>query len=309
VMNFWLELKGDDYRPWMEWIRLEIELSNVEEARQIYRNGCDRLLGKWAVEKLCHDWLRFEREFGSLHDYDAAARRCEKQFLQLAAARSASTAPTTPQQQSGHQQQSISQSDRSNKRKHPAEPTPSPKQKDKKRKKKDLNKAEISVNQQDQEASKKTASTAAIIEPPMMTVPQQLASTEPVGSHSSTTSASASASVTIPSPPRPSQAHLRKRDLRKLEREAGKAEKREQDEMRAKKKIPFQSQPLRHPTERLQLVPRHLQTNRPTAEKSAAQPLPASALDSAVSSTPVAGPDSKQLSNADFRSMLLNKAK
>lgn len=89
VMEQWAEIAGGEWRVWTEWARLEAEAGELTHARQVYKRGLERLQLDWAAESVCWEWLRFEREHGSVEDYCVAWRRCEKLFGQFNAARTA----------------------------------------------------------------------------------------------------------------------------------------------------------------------------------------------------------------------------
>ena len=100
AMEQWADIAGGESRVWVEWAGVEAEAGEVAYARHVYKRGLERLLLDWSAESVCWEWLRFEREHGSVDDYCAARRRCEKLFGQFNAARNAmqlqqTNAPTT----------------------------------------------------------------------------------------------------------------------------------------------------------------------------------------------------------------------
>ncbi|CAM6111706.1 unnamed protein product [Calypogeia fissa] len=73
---------------WQGYISMELALKNIKEARAIYRSCYSRRLEGSGTEVMCSAWLRFEREHGSLEDYDRAVmkvtpRLAEIQVMQL----------------------------------------------------------------------------------------------------------------------------------------------------------------------------------------------------------------------------------
>lgn len=57
---------------WKGYIMMELTLGNLTEVRTIYKRGYSRRIEGNGTEVLCEAWLRFEREYGSLDDYDRA---------------------------------------------------------------------------------------------------------------------------------------------------------------------------------------------------------------------------------------------
>ncbi|KAG6543702.1 hypothetical protein Mapa_014886 [Marchantia paleacea] len=73
---------------WQGYISMELLLKNVKEARSIYRNCYSRRLEGNGTQIMCSAWLRFEREYGTLEDYDraltkVAPRLAEVQVMQV----------------------------------------------------------------------------------------------------------------------------------------------------------------------------------------------------------------------------------
>ncbi|KAJ9159110.1 hypothetical protein P3X46_024637 [Hevea brasiliensis] len=70
-----LKISGSMLEAWQGYIAMEIELGHIKEARSIYRRCyCKRFPGTGS-EDICHSWLRFEREFGTLEDFDYAVQK------------------------------------------------------------------------------------------------------------------------------------------------------------------------------------------------------------------------------------------
>ncbi|KAI5070523.1 hypothetical protein GOP47_0014866 [Adiantum capillus-veneris] len=57
---------------WKGFISMEVSLGNLAEARTLYRRCYTRKFEGKGSEVLCESWLHFEREYGSLEDYDRA---------------------------------------------------------------------------------------------------------------------------------------------------------------------------------------------------------------------------------------------
>ena len=99
VLEQWAELAGGESRVWLEWARAETEAGEVSLARHVFKRGLERLQLDWSAESVCWEWLRFEREHGSVEECHAAWLRCEKLFGQFNAARAALQQQHQQQQQ------------------------------------------------------------------------------------------------------------------------------------------------------------------------------------------------------------------
>lgn len=68
---------------WQGYIAMEIELGNVNEARSVYRRCYSKRFYETGSEDICNSWLRFEREFGSLEEYDFAVQKVTPRLEEL----------------------------------------------------------------------------------------------------------------------------------------------------------------------------------------------------------------------------------
>ncbi|XP_062176704.1 uncharacterized protein LOC133881712 isoform X2 [Alnus glutinosa] len=83
-----LKICGSMLEAWQSYIAMEIELGHINEARSIYKRCYSKRFPGIGSEDICHSWLRFEREFGSLEDFDHAVQKVaprleELQFFRL----------------------------------------------------------------------------------------------------------------------------------------------------------------------------------------------------------------------------------
>ncbi|KAK9161931.1 hypothetical protein Syun_002833 [Stephania yunnanensis] len=78
-----LKTSGTMIEVWQHYINMEIEMGHLDEARAIYRRCYSRRFAGTGSEDICHRWLRFEREYGTLDDYDRAKKKVY--FLSLVA--------------------------------------------------------------------------------------------------------------------------------------------------------------------------------------------------------------------------------
>ncbi|GAB2283950.1 hypothetical protein Dimus_018431 [Dionaea muscipula] len=75
VWESFLRISGSSIEAWKSYIAMEIESGNIKEARSIYRRCYTKRFAGSGSEDICHSWLRFEKEFGTLEDYDFAAQK------------------------------------------------------------------------------------------------------------------------------------------------------------------------------------------------------------------------------------------
>nr|KYP63247.1 Squamous cell carcinoma antigen recognized by T-cells 3 [Cajanus cajan] len=72
-----LKICGSMLEAWNRYIEMEVELGHINEARSIYKRCYSkRFSGTGSeIQDICHSWLRFEREFGKLEDFDHALHK------------------------------------------------------------------------------------------------------------------------------------------------------------------------------------------------------------------------------------------
>ncbi|KAM1531250.1 hypothetical protein ACFX1T_020271 [Malus domestica] len=78
-----LKLCGSMLEAWQGYIAMETELGHVNEARALYRRCYSKRFPRTGSEDICHSWLRFEREFGSLDDFDHAVQKVTPRLEEL----------------------------------------------------------------------------------------------------------------------------------------------------------------------------------------------------------------------------------
>lgn len=78
-----LKLSGTMLEAWLGYIKMEIEKGNLNEARSIYRRCYTKRFSGSGSEEICKSWLRFEREFGTLEDYDYAVQKVSPRLEEL----------------------------------------------------------------------------------------------------------------------------------------------------------------------------------------------------------------------------------
>ncbi|MED6206455.1 hypothetical protein PIB30_026784 [Stylosanthes scabra] len=75
VWENFVKICGSMLETWKGYIAMEVELGHINEARSIYRRCYSNSFFGTGSEDICHSWLRFEREFGNLKDFDHALQK------------------------------------------------------------------------------------------------------------------------------------------------------------------------------------------------------------------------------------------
>ncbi|CAI0376801.1 unnamed protein product [Linum tenue] len=78
-----LKTCGSMLEAWQGYITMETELGHIGEARSIYKRCYGKRLAGTGSEDICHSWLRFEREFGTLEDFDLAVQKVTPRLEEL----------------------------------------------------------------------------------------------------------------------------------------------------------------------------------------------------------------------------------
>ncbi|XXG39422.1 hypothetical protein AAC387_Pa01g0384 [Persea americana] len=78
-----IKTSGAMLEVWQGYIAMEIELGHINEARSIYKRCYSKRFSGTGSEDLCHSWLRFEREFGTLEEFDQAERKVVPRLEEL----------------------------------------------------------------------------------------------------------------------------------------------------------------------------------------------------------------------------------
>ncbi|KAK6263531.1 hypothetical protein SCA6_018965 [Theobroma cacao] len=78
-----LKTCGSMLEAWQGYISMEIELGHINEVRAIYKRCYSKRVSGTGSEDLCHAWLRFEREFGTLEDLDHALQKVTPRLKEL----------------------------------------------------------------------------------------------------------------------------------------------------------------------------------------------------------------------------------
>ncbi|GAB4848566.1 hypothetical protein Ancab_003272 [Ancistrocladus abbreviatus] len=83
VWDNFLKISGSMLEAWKGYIAMEIEKGNINEARSIYRRCYTKRFSGSGSEDICRSWLLFEREFGTLEDYDYAVQKVSPRLEEL----------------------------------------------------------------------------------------------------------------------------------------------------------------------------------------------------------------------------------
>ncbi|KAL2593527.1 hypothetical protein AAZV13_12G135000 [Glycine max] len=78
-----LKLCGSMLESWTGYIAMEVELGHINEARSIYKRCYSKRFSGTGSEDICQSWLRFEREFGKLEDFDHALHKVTPRMDEL----------------------------------------------------------------------------------------------------------------------------------------------------------------------------------------------------------------------------------
>ncbi|KAI3863457.1 hypothetical protein MKX03_005922 [Papaver bracteatum] len=78
-----LKISGSTLEAWEGYVKMEIETGHIDAARSIYKRCYSKRFMGTGSEDICHSWLRFEREFGTLDDYDHAVKKVTPRLEEL----------------------------------------------------------------------------------------------------------------------------------------------------------------------------------------------------------------------------------
>ncbi|RZC63880.1 hypothetical protein C5167_025614 [Papaver somniferum] len=78
-----LKISGSMLEAWEGYVKMEIETGHIDAARSIYKRCYSKRFMGTGSEDICHSWLRFEREFGTLDDCDHAVKKVTPRLEEL----------------------------------------------------------------------------------------------------------------------------------------------------------------------------------------------------------------------------------
>ncbi|XP_073155276.1 uncharacterized protein [Henckelia pumila] len=78
-----LKISGSMLEAWRGYVAMEIEMGQINEARSLYKKCYSKRFPGTGSEDICHSWVRFEREYGSLESFDAAIQKVTPRLQEL----------------------------------------------------------------------------------------------------------------------------------------------------------------------------------------------------------------------------------
>ncbi|KAF8712673.1 hypothetical protein HU200_028434 [Digitaria exilis] len=74
---------GSVLEVWQQYISMELEMGHLREARSLYKRCYSKRFAGSGSEDICHAWIRFEEEHGTLDDYDLAVKKVTPRLKEL----------------------------------------------------------------------------------------------------------------------------------------------------------------------------------------------------------------------------------
>ncbi|KAJ0775515.1 putative RNA recognition motif domain, tetratricopeptide-like helical domain superfamily [Helianthus annuus] len=78
-----LKNSGSMLEAWQGYISMETEMGHINEARSLYKRCYSKRFAGTGSEDVCNSWIRFEREFGTLEDFDHALQKVSPRLQEL----------------------------------------------------------------------------------------------------------------------------------------------------------------------------------------------------------------------------------
>ncbi|XP_047080347.1 squamous cell carcinoma antigen recognized by T-cells 3-like [Lolium rigidum] len=78
-----IKKSGSVLEVWQHYISMETEMGHIHEARSLYKRCYSKKFAGSGSEAICHAWIRFEREHGTLDDYDLAIKKVTPRLKEL----------------------------------------------------------------------------------------------------------------------------------------------------------------------------------------------------------------------------------
>ncbi|KAI7743467.1 hypothetical protein M8C21_011318 [Ambrosia artemisiifolia] len=79
----YLSPHGSMLEAWQGYISMETEMGHINEARSLYKRCYSKRFAGTGSEDICNSWVRFEREFGTLEDFDHALQKVSPRLQEL----------------------------------------------------------------------------------------------------------------------------------------------------------------------------------------------------------------------------------
>ncbi|KAJ1266928.1 hypothetical protein BS78_07G017400 [Paspalum vaginatum] len=78
-----IKKSGSVLEVWEKYILMEMEMGHIHEARSLYKRCYSKRFAGYGSEEICHAWIRFEEENGTLDDYDNAIKKVTPRLKEL----------------------------------------------------------------------------------------------------------------------------------------------------------------------------------------------------------------------------------
>ncbi|KAG9130341.1 hypothetical protein Leryth_004260 [Lithospermum erythrorhizon] len=78
-----LKISGSMLDTWKGYIEMEIQMGHINEARSLYKRCYSKRFPGTGSEDICQTWMRFEKERGSLEDFDLAMQKVAPRLEEL----------------------------------------------------------------------------------------------------------------------------------------------------------------------------------------------------------------------------------
>ncbi|OEL30980.1 Squamous cell carcinoma antigen recognized by T-cells 3 [Dichanthelium oligosanthes] len=78
-----IKKSGSVLEVWQQYISMEVEMGHLHEARSLYKRCYSKRFAGSGSEDICHAWIRFEEEHGTLDDYDLAVKKVTPRLKEL----------------------------------------------------------------------------------------------------------------------------------------------------------------------------------------------------------------------------------
>ncbi|CAN4108217.1 unnamed protein product [Withania somnifera] len=77
------DIGGSMLDVWQGYIAMETEMGNINEARSLFKRCYSKRFPGTGSEDICNSWIRFEREYGALDDFDLAVKKVAPRLEEL----------------------------------------------------------------------------------------------------------------------------------------------------------------------------------------------------------------------------------
>ncbi|KAK4739542.1 hypothetical protein R3W88_003239 [Solanum pinnatisectum] len=78
-----LKISGSVLEVWQGYIAMESEMGNINDARSLFKRCYSKRFPGTGSEDICNSWIRFEREYGALDDFDLAIKKVTPRLEEL----------------------------------------------------------------------------------------------------------------------------------------------------------------------------------------------------------------------------------